>query len=203
MSNRGGTKAAGRRNTKLDLAQSAADLMKDHGYRGTSIDDIVKAAAVTKPTFYYHYTSKLELLAELVEDSMARIEKALARADAPALPPDQRLELLVGAYTLEVLDRPDLWTIYLAERDQLDPERARVIRRREREVVRLLERVIADGINQGLFKELNPLVAAMGLIGMVTWLHRWYQDRGNVNRQVIVDQYGRMAVGALSQSPSP
>lgn len=186
-----------RRNTKSDLAHSAAELMKDHGYRGTSIDSIVKAAAVTKPTFYYHYSSKLELLAELVEDSMGRIEKALAGADDPSSPPDERLRRLMAAYILEVLDRPDLWTIYLGERDQLDQERARAIRRRERAVVALIEKVIADGAKSGSFKDLNPLIAAMGLIGMVTWLHRWYQDRGNANKTMIVNQYATMAVDAV------
>ena len=197
MSDRSGAKAERRRNTKLDLAHSAANLMKDRGYGGTSIDSIVKAAAVTKPTFYYHYASKLELLTELVEASMGRIEKALARADDPFLAPDQRLARLIAAYTLEVLDRPDLWTIYLGERDRLDPDRARAIRRRERAVIGLLEKVITDGIKRGIFKDLNPLVAAMGLIGMVTWLHRWYQDRGNANKTMIVDQYSQMAVAAL------
>jgi AcrR family transcriptional regulator len=200
MSDRIHTKPERRRNTKLDLAQSAAGLMKDHGYRGTSIDTIVKAAAVTKPTFYYHYASKLELLTELLEDSMGRIEKALARADDPSLPPDQRLRMLVAAYALEVLDRPDMWTVYLGERDRLDPDRARTIRRRERTVVALLEKVITDGINLGVFKDLNPLVAAMGLIGLVSWLHRWYQDRGNANKTMIVDQYSQMAVDALRAS---
>lgn len=197
MSDRSDANPARRRSTKLDLAHSAADLMKDHGYQGTSIDSIVKAAAVTKPTFYYHYASKLELLAELVEDSMGRIEKALARADDPSLPPDQRLGKLVAAYTLEVLDRPDLWTIYLGERDRLDPDRARAIRRRERATVALFEKVISDGTHGGIFKDLEPLVAAMGLIGMVTWLHRWYQDRGNTNKTTIVDQYSQMSVDAL------
>jgi AcrR family transcriptional regulator len=74
----------------------AARLFMQLGYRAVSINDIVKAAEVTKPTLYYYFPDKAELFTQMalqrLVDMHTAIDTALAGADTIAA----RLEALAG-----------------------------------------------------------------------------------------------------------
>lgn len=55
------------------LLKVAADLFKEKGYNGTSINDIVKAANVSKGGFYTYYASKEDLFFQLIHGADQKI----------------------------------------------------------------------------------------------------------------------------------
>lgn len=71
--------ARGRPSKKGLIADAALNLFKVSGYQGTSIDQVVLEAAVSKPTVYSNYPSKLvlwqEVLRQIIERSMAELEQ--------------------------------------------------------------------------------------------------------------------------------
>lgn len=73
--------------TKKALLDSATTLFADHGYAGTSLDEVVAAARVTKGALYHHFSSKLALFESvfmaLQEDIVEQIEASLAASDDP------------------------------------------------------------------------------------------------------------------------
>ena len=58
--------------TKRALLDSATTLFTDHGYAGTSLDEVVAAARVTKGALYHHFPSKLALF----ESVFFRVQEA-------------------------------------------------------------------------------------------------------------------------------
>ncbi|MEO6470793.1 MAG: TetR/AcrR family transcriptional regulator [Aeromicrobium sp.] len=73
--------------TKRALLDNATDLFTDHGYAGTSLDEVVAAARVTKGALYHHYSSKLALFESVFmrcqEDTQKQIEKSLRQSKDP------------------------------------------------------------------------------------------------------------------------
>lgn len=73
--------------TKRALLDNATELFTDHGYAGTSLDEVVAAARVTKGALYHHYSSKLALFESVFmkcqEDCKKQIEKALRQSKDP------------------------------------------------------------------------------------------------------------------------
>jgi AcrR family transcriptional regulator len=73
--------------TKKALLDSATKLFTDHGYAGTSLDEVVAAARVTKGALYHHFPSKLALFEEVFlriqETTTADIEKAISASKDP------------------------------------------------------------------------------------------------------------------------
>lgn len=49
-------------NTKDMITEVAIELIKEKGYNNISVADICKQANITKPTFYYHFGSKDDIL---------------------------------------------------------------------------------------------------------------------------------------------
>ncbi len=70
---------AGKRAAILD---AALKLFGQYGYRRTSIDDIARAAEVSKGSVYLSFTSKEELFRALCADLIERVESSVARARA-------------------------------------------------------------------------------------------------------------------------
>jgi AcrR family transcriptional regulator len=57
------------------IADAAAVLFAEHGYRGASIDAIARASGVTPPVVYEHFESKRELYRELLERHFAELRE--------------------------------------------------------------------------------------------------------------------------------
>lgn len=55
------TKQARSEYTRLHLVRSAAELFDRNGFAGATLDDVSRAAGVTKGAFYFHFASKKEL----------------------------------------------------------------------------------------------------------------------------------------------
>ena len=54
-------------NTRDRILTVAESIILNNGFSGTSIDDIIKNAAITKGGFFYHFNGKKELARALVE----------------------------------------------------------------------------------------------------------------------------------------
>lgn len=54
--------------TKKKIYEAAKQLVVEHGIGNVSVDSIVKAAEVSKGTFYVHFESKDSLVADLIND---------------------------------------------------------------------------------------------------------------------------------------
>lgn len=55
-----------RRERRAQLLDLATAVFTDQGYQGTSMDDIARAAGVTKPVLYQHFASKEALYSEVI-----------------------------------------------------------------------------------------------------------------------------------------
>src|SRR4051812_19764167 len=99
------------------VLDAALRLFVEHGYAGTSMDAVAKAAGVTKPVVYECYSSKEELFGALLE----REEKRLLGEIRSALPETVRVdgleELLERAFTAlfsGAASAPDSWRVIFA-----------------------------------------------------------------------------------------
>ncbi len=62
--------------TKEKILMTGADLVQHKGFKNTSIQDILKAAAIPKGSFYYYFDSKEDFGLQLI-DYPTRIRHAL------------------------------------------------------------------------------------------------------------------------------
>ena len=67
--------------TRQQVLQAALKKFADCGYEGTSVQDIVEAAKVTKPTLYYYFDNKVELYQALLSRTALERQRALREAE--------------------------------------------------------------------------------------------------------------------------
>ncbi len=73
--------------TKNTIFETAGELFTLHGFNDVSVDDIVRAAGVSKGTFYVHFESKDALIASFIEDYVKKVDFGY-RAHLESLPPE-------------------------------------------------------------------------------------------------------------------
>ncbi len=104
---------------------------------------------------------------------------------------------MVRAYVLGVLRNLDSVRVYLREENVLPAAALRQVHAEQRTMRDLFERVIGDGMRDGSFVGTDPKLAALALLGMCTWVHRWYRPRGRLTETAIADDFAERAVRML------
>jgi AcrR family transcriptional regulator len=111
--------------TASKILDTATRLFMQLGYRAVSINDIVKAAQITKPTLYYYFSDKEALFAQMALRRLIEMHSAMdaALASAPTLL--ARLAALAGV----LLDSSngDMRLMRHEMREHLAPEHQRLL----------------------------------------------------------------------------
>ena len=66
--------------TQRALVESARDLFASDGYSDTQLDDVVRAAGVTKGALYHHFQNKADLFRAVFEHEQRRLAKIVSEA---------------------------------------------------------------------------------------------------------------------------
>ena len=92
---------------KARLIDAAMSIVRQKGYAATSVDDLCRAAGVTKGAFFHHFASK-EALAVAGAEAWTDHARARIFTDAPWMRVDDPLERLLAHidFRLAMLDGP-------------------------------------------------------------------------------------------------
>jgi AcrR family transcriptional regulator len=80
--------------TKEKILQSARSLYSIHGSKGTTLDDILTAAGITKGAFYHYFKSKETLCTEVIEEVIVEYHELFESIDRNSEPIQQLSELI-------------------------------------------------------------------------------------------------------------
>lgn len=145
----------------------AATVFAAHGLDGTRMEDIVEATGVPRPTLYYHFSSKEEILAwllqRLLRDLSTDIGHIVDRDDAARY----RLSAVITAYLQLFADHRDLCTVLLTELGRIIriPLLADAIWAAFHEPVRKL---LDAGEHDGSLRAVEEEMSASAIFGAVT-----------------------------------
>jgi AcrR family transcriptional regulator len=134
------------------IEEVALELFATHGFRGTSVKDLMLACGLTPGALYNHFPSKDDLLYSLISQSSDELDELIQASTAEAgEEPDDQLFHLVQAIALFAIRHPK--ATKLANVDYVElPEalRKNVIKFRQ-ELRRWMERLIEAGVAAGIF----------------------------------------------------
>jgi AcrR family transcriptional regulator len=181
-----------------EILETAARLICEKGYEGTSIQDIAEAASLTKAGLYHHIRSKEHLLLDIQNYGMDVFEERVLSQVLPIADPVERLRacmeknirLVTEGWSKEV-------TIILHEHRTLTGEAGAQINARKKRYVRFLETSFAEAIRDGRMRPVNPKVAAFAFLGMVLWIYKWFRTDGAVSAEELAREMQEIFFGGV------
>jgi AcrR family transcriptional regulator len=88
------SEARSRTDTRARIQQVAVELFSEHGYEGTSLREIAERLDVTKAALYYHFKSKEDIVASLVEDYYGQIDDLIEWGRTQPKTLETRIEIM-------------------------------------------------------------------------------------------------------------
>lgn len=130
---------------RRQLLEVSAELFAQSGYRGTTTAELAKAASVTEPILYRHFSNKLDLFVTLVDEIGREVIRAWQTALDGVSDPEQRLAtLLAGNPSTHERGRNAYRVIFQAMTETgRDPEIAKPLRKHLSELHDFLEAELA------------------------------------------------------------
>ena len=182
---------------RFEICMKAARTFVQKGFDGTSVSDIASALGVTKAGLYHHIRSKESLLFDIVSLGMDWLDEDVVKPSSGIADPEARLEqILVRHATLTACNEGWI-TILLDDIQALQPAERRIIERRKRAYVDLVHGTLVELQRAGRLRPIHPMVAALGVLGMIVWLSRWVRPRGSLSCEQVARQIADIALAGL------
>jgi len=193
------TAAALRRERRDAILRQAAKAFNKQGFANTSMDDVARELAITKPTLYRYFASKHAILLACHELAMGYAERAIEAATGA---PDGLARILTFA-------RENLRGIVgalgtfpvIADVDSLLPADRRLVTARRKRISAWFRRTLAEGMADGTIQPGDPNLIALYCFGVFNWVPLWYRDSGPSSPDEIVETYVALFRRTLAASP--
>jgi AcrR family transcriptional regulator len=147
------------------ILNSAKKVFIINGYTETTIEKISMEAELSTATIYIYFKNKMELYTELKVDFMNEINEGVEYIYEKKVPPIRKIELIIEYFIKLFKKDPFLFmnVIQLQASDdiqKISPELLEKIQESARRLHAVFKNICADGIREGCFININPVVLA-------------------------------------------
>ena len=184
------------------ILRAAAALFASRGYPGTSMNDLARACAISKPLLYHYVDDKYQLLMEITEGHVSRLAALVVEVGMLELEPNDALRQLIARFVQEyALARHDHGVLTQDVKFLRPVDRERVLGI-ERQVVESFARAIASARpSLGAAALDKPLT--MLLFGMINWMFTWLRPDGRLSHQQMAPIVADLFLGGLGAVRAP
>jgi AcrR family transcriptional regulator len=144
-----GTATSGERLARAErerlMLRAAGEAFAAHGFHGSSMDEIARAAGITKPMLYRYFGSKEGLYAAYLRMTGHELVEEVRAPDTRERPPGVRLRAGLRAFLTYVKEHRAGWTVLHGEAAApTDAQIAREIAELRRRIIRMLTTLFDD-----------------------------------------------------------
>lgn len=182
---------------RSDIIQAAAQIFRQKGYHGTSMQDIADAVHLQKASLYHHITGKQEILVDILDRALDLLIKDIEAVAKSDIKPEEKVRQAMQAYVGRLTEDIDLAAVLLQEHRSLEDDlRAAHIARRDR-LESIWREILQEGIKSGDFRHTDEVITTFAILGVLNWMITWYQPSGRLTAQEIANQFGDIFLRGL------
>jgi AcrR family transcriptional regulator len=156
------------------IIQASAELFEKVGYHGASMQMVADAVKLGKPTLYYYFKSKTDILYAVHESLIVDLRERHVARVARKVPLDAQLLGICTDIFRQIDEHPGYTRAFFEHHDELDDSQKSEMRRQRNEYLDMVSGLIAAGVKSGLFAKCEPRLTALGFLGMCNFAYKWY-----------------------------
>ncbi len=189
--------ANSRRNELLELA---ATMFAARGLRATTVRDIADGAGILSGSLYHHFSSKEEMVDELLRGFLERLFARYNEIMDTESNPLERLKGLFMASFDAIEHQHAQVVIYQDEAKRLSSQpRFSYIDEMNRQQRKMWVELLNQGIGEGYFRPDLDVDLVYRFIRDTTWVSvQWYQPGGPLTAQEVGRQYLAIVLGGIA-----
>ena len=179
------------------ILSTSADLFRDRGYRATTLDDVAARLGMSKASLYTHFRAKEEMLAAISRETIETFTRDLNLVLGSQLDPAEKLRRVVRQHVRFVIANRSFLTVFFGEEANLPARFARSLAAQKDRYDKGVERIVLEGVRAGMFRDVAPRLVVFGVLGMVNWVHKWYNPAGRWGAEEISTAFLSLIEGGL------
>ena len=189
------------RSVRENILAAAVQLFAEYGYHAAPLRDIARITGIQAASIYYHYANKEALLVEIMETHMRQLNANLERILHEQRDPLIRLhQAITNHIRLHTTYKSEFFIIDTEIRALEGDNRRYILSMRDR-YESLLQDLLRDGMERGVFRISDVKVSSYAIIAMCTEVSAWFRPSGRLTVQEVIDIYSQMITqGLLSLS---
>ena len=171
----------------LDAALAA---FAEKGYHGTTTRQLAERCGLSVPGIYHHYASKQDILFDLmlvvIDELIERSRQAVASAEPN---PRAQFDALIECLLRFHMYRQRGAIVSTSELRSLEPEnQVKYVARRD-EQQRMIDQIVAAGVESGDFSTPYPADASRAIASLCVGVANWYRPDGQFSVETLLERY--------------
>jgi AcrR family transcriptional regulator len=194
------TGKAGRPPVKERLLHVATRLFARHGFEGTSVQDIVDAAGVTKGAMYHYYGSKDDLLYEVYHQLLTMQTSHLDEIAAGPGTAEERLRAAAADVVQTSLDNHlDDMIVFFRSFHMLPEDKQTQVRAERRAYHEKFKALVDEGVAAGTFRgDISSDIVVHYFLSVVNQVGSWFRPDGPLSPAEVGDLFTELLIGGLA-----
>ena len=184
------------------ILAAAVQLFAEYGYHAAPLRDIARIAGIQAASIYHHYPSKQALLIEIMETHMLHLNNGLEHILRTHTDPLKRLyEAIAHHIRLHTTYKSEFFIVDTELRSLEGESRPYILSLRD-QYEALLQELLQDGIEKGIFRPTDVKIASYALIAMCTEVAAWFRPAGRLSVQQVILIYHQFITQGLLLAPT-
>jgi AcrR family transcriptional regulator len=166
------------------IVAKAAELYGQRGFLGSSIADLAEACGMSKSLLYHYFSSKEDILFEIMEGHVAALGKIAASVRDEA-DPQRRLFRLTEEFMQLYVPASNRHKVLLNDLDKLPPQRRKIVVAEQRLLLDAVDAILVELSETLANNSRERRAAIMIYFGMINWTHTWFDPKGALDTREI------------------
>lgn len=168
------------------IIDTASILYAKKGFTATSIEEISEMAGVSLPVTYHYVKKKSEIMRLIMEDLLNTFRRSLTKEIKDIDDPEEKLAIATILYFRVVDQQREKALLVYQKSSSLDRASKSRVMQLEVEVAEIFSKIIEEGIEKGIFKEVDVDLMAYNIIMIA---HMWALKRWHFKHRLTLDQF--------------
>lgn len=181
---------------RAEILRKASEVFGRKGFHGAGMREIADALGMVPGALYYYFESKDDLLFAcqiLALNGLVTSGREIAASDTP---PAEKVRRIVAAHLDHVLGELGGGLAHVEFRALPEERLSEVVTKRD-EYEAIVRGVIAEGTAAGAFREVDPKLAALQLLGSLNWAVVWWRPDGGLDPAAVAAAFAEQFLGGL------
>ncbi|UII56280.1 TetR/AcrR family transcriptional regulator [Cytobacillus spongiae] len=175
---------------KEEILRSAASVLAEKGFQGTTMEDVAANLLMTKGSMYYYFKNKEDLLYQchqmIMQMSMEKIEEVI-NSD---LPPTQKLKKAVKSHVILTTSEKSMFMMMDKPNQNFSGEYLEDVLLQRKGYEQHFDALILEGIEKGDFDpSIDVRTIRLIILGSLNWILQWYKEDGSQTGDEIAEAF--------------
>ena len=175
--------------TRKKIIDAASVLYARKGFADTSLQEISENAGVSRSVTRHYVKAKSEIMRMIMEDVLTIFHENLVRMTTGIEDPKEKLTAALYIYLTVVDQQREKALLIYQKSSSLDRASKSRVMQLEVDVSNIFAKIISEGIEQGVFKEVDMDLMAFDIMMLA---HMWVLKRWHFKNRLNLDKYFKL-----------